>query len=249
MITEYKTARERGTEYKVASANTARPMVDRDSLFRFIGAVDKDLIGAKTTEVKVSANVKRNRVKYRGVNQVTWPKSGVQRNFFFTEPDTTNTTDPTVAQFPQVAVQSPVSSLVSLQVPGASSPSGVASLVSGSLPNQPVYEGRPVPFNFDYRIFQASLQAAIKSAAEANPTLAQNQSQYQALLTRLTTGDLAGTTENRAPTNPDDIQADGRQGQVPALAPPLAEKDIVTMRRAAVDGYIKELQAIRGFRG
>lgn len=249
MITEYQTARARGTEFKVASTNTARPMVDRDSLFRFIGAVDKDLIGAKTTEVKVSANTKRNRAKYRGVNQATWPKSGVQRNFFLTEPDTTNNTDPTVAQFPQTTVQSPVSQLVSLQVPGTPSPSGVESLTGLNLPNQPIYEGRPVPFNFDYRIFQASLQSAIKSAATANPTLAENQSQYQALLTRLTTGDLAGTTENRAPTNPDDVAADGRQGQVPALAPPLAEKDIVTMRRAVVDGYIKELQAIRGFKG
>lgn len=226
MVQEYKTARERGTEFKVASVNTARPMVDRDSLFRFIGAVDKDLIGAKTTEVKVSSNVKRTRAKYRGVNQVTWPKSGQQRSFFFTDAETSNATDPETPQFPQVS-----------------------TAVSPTSSSSPVYEGRPVPFNFDYRIFQASLQNALKNSAATVQTLAQNQSQYQALLTRLTTGDLAGTTENRAPTNPDDIKVDGRQGQVPALAPPLAEKDIVTMRRAVIDGYVKELQAIRGFRG
>jgi hypothetical protein len=224
MIAEYKKARARGNEYKVVSAVTGRPMVDRDSLFRFIGAVDKDTIGGKTVEVKTSATTKRTRAQYRGVNQVTWP-SGVKRSFYFSAADSTTNLDPTAPQFP---------------TPPAT---------TGVTPNQPVYEGRPVPFNFDYRIFKASLDAAIKIDTTGPGTTTASKAQYQTMLTRLTTGDLSGTPDNRAPTNPDNIVADGRQGQVPALSPPLAEQDIIKMRRAVVDGYVKELKSSRGFAG
>jgi hypothetical protein len=221
---EFRKARARGDEFKYVSAMTARPLVDRDMAFKFIGAVDTDAIDRKTNkETSLGAGAPRRRLVYQGVAAVTFP-SGVDRTFSFAQADTRININKDADQFPNR--DAPEHDL-----------------------GHPIYEGRPAPFNFEYRVFLESVTLATKNTLL--PTTLEGQAkQIQQLLDRLFDGDLAQTPENRAPT---DVDSDAPTGEIvqrrtPVLAVPLSEHDIITLRRAVIDAYIKELRD-RGQRG
>jgi len=251
MRNEYARARRNGDEFSIPSVRAARPLVDRDAAFRFIGAVDEDLIdhGSKT-EVRAAVGAARRRTRYRGALLVRYPTGGA-RTFAFAEADSVVVTnDPDAPQFPTTAVE-PLPT-------GFEGPPGTTTTFV--LTDNPIYEGRPVPFNFEYRMFWKSFQEAVANlvgaATEAGVSLnlstlttAAGKRKLEASLQRLLDGDLAATSENRAPTGTDSAKTDGTPGSTPVLSVPLAERDIIRMRRAVIDAYITELQGQRGFRG
>jgi hypothetical protein len=242
MVDEYTKARKSGDEFSIPSVKAARPLVDRDAAFRFIGAVDEDLIDQRTgTEVRSAVGAARRRAKYRGVTLARYPTGGA-RLFAFAEADSNVVINkPDAPQFPAADT---------LSLP--SQAEGPAELSTASiLTDNPIYEGRPAPFNFEYRIFWESFQKAATSLASSGIAFntEDGKKKLEAALQRLVDGDLAQTPENRAPTGTDSAKTDKTPGSTPVLAVPLAERDIIQMRRAIVDAYIAELQGQRGFRG
>jgi hypothetical protein len=135
----------------------------------------------------------------------------------------------------------------------------------------PRYDGRPVMYDFEYRLWQESMQAAHSSSSSADADAARTASarysagpggtavplspaaQVQAAGERKaaqakvaaerqqTEGAKTATSAEQAPTG--DSAENGPQRPLPQ---PLAERQIVDLRRAVVEAWRKELEEQRG---
>jgi hypothetical protein len=291
-----RTARETGREFEFAASFTDRLFTRIDEAFRFVGAkpLEKQNIPASQRVIDYATD---RLATFVGDASPGSGYGGVRESNQRTA-STVTTTD----------IDGTVDAVSGAATIGTTSALPVASTMSGAFPvfdtkihvgdeatndakrsallateaapsTLARYDGRPLMFDFEFRLWQESLKAAGYSPDSAKiaenatqaayiaaqgavraATPAEQAAAAVARQTQLATAAAAelllkqagaSAVQNRTLTNDEQAPTgDGLEGNKKLPLPqPLSEKQVVDLRRAIIDAYLKELQQSRGFVG
>ena len=279
IVQRYQRARDAGREFEEAAALTARSMATIDQAFQFVGAAPIEYADRPASERSIDY---RSATFGRFVGDVS-PGSG-----YSAEPEVANPSTSKSATSVATSSSGGARGASKGQQMTAAFPAFDTKIHTGNLATDPQarleakqnevestlyprYDGRPVMYDFEYRLWQESIGAAgvnpssteadavrsaqaryttgpggtavpISANAQAANAGARKQAQAdQSAAVKEARGALSQTPAEQAPTG-DSVE----NGPQRALPQPLSERQIVDLRRAVVDAWRKELEASRG---
>jgi len=247
LIDKYNKARTSGREFEEVSRFTARPFTRIDQAFRFVGARPS---GIDSDQAVAKQNAKKRELSFTG--------QAFDRFVGDTAPGAG------YAGIPKASGESTASSTRLPQMSGVFSEFDIRShpVVTEGLrqsevakTNVPRYDGRPIPFDFEQRLYNLSRGEAGATAAPKNflyddtSDLTREEQIAAAKEQRLSDVTSARNTKSHKPEE----QAPTGEGldttkKLP-LPQPLAEGQVVELRRRVIAAYRDELKQSRGFTG
>ena len=260
MASLYSKARSQNREFELAASTTARSMARIDEAFLFMGAAPIEYVDTPASKRKIDY-VKAKLDTF--VGDVTAGYAAAQ--------DAGGTPAPTrmSGAFPDFETKIHTGDTATDKAKRDAAVTGESGTSVF-----PRYDGRPVMFDFEYRLWQASLAAAKQSSsANAGDTALQGAARYtsgpngtavptspqtiasaapamvaaqakKAKADKAVKQTLAPTADQQAPTG-----AAAQNSPALPLPQPLSERQIVDIRRAVIAMYMKELEDSRGQSG
>jgi hypothetical protein len=280
IVASYQRARDAAKEFETASTLTARSMATIDQAFRFVGAAPSEYASKPANQRTIDFQTAKLHL-FEGDASAGSGYAGVP------EPANPSTSRSPAGASLAVSATSRGGMPKTPQMSGAF-PSFETKIHTGNLATDAQaraqarqdesgptafarYDGRPVMYDFEYRLWQESLKAANVSPSSAEAVAARTASAQYAAGSGGTAGPLSATgqaqsaaTRKAAQTQKSAAQraATATMSPTPAqqaptgdsaqsspqlpLPQPLSERQVVDLRRAVVEAWRKELGDSRG---
>lgn len=291
----YRRSRDNGREYEEASIFTERAFTSIGEAFKFVGAAPEEIIdrvAGTIGEGDITGTIDYSRHKLRnfvGTAASGFGYSGAKIGQELKPPTTTTTTTDGTAGTTAAVVPSYENRMsaafpvfdVTTHTGSAATDSKVRNelLATERKPSDYArYDGRPIMFDFEYRLWQKSLEEAGYTPDSERMAAGAEQSDY---VVTDGGGTRRATPEEQASNTKKRLEAEAAQklkgkghkskarraktsmsaaAQAPtgtgletnerqALPQPLSEKQVIDLRRSIIDAYREELEKNRGFSG